>query len=438
MRTVLMVAYHYPPDNAVGALRTQRFVRYLPEFGWSAVVLTVRRGGANGEHGIIRSRMLPGVRQAVRWVKGLMPGRSRQVDARESEWAAGYAAPDAASISGLRRALYALMWLPDDRHGWLIPATVAGVQGVLRHRPRVIYTSGPPWTCHLVGLAVAVLTGRPLVADFRDPWVGAPGKPAFVRTSWSDRADLAMERMVISRASAVVCSTWRLQQEMTARHPGVPESRFVVVPNGFDPEELTRVDWPVSRHRNEVVLAYAGTLYGARDPRPLFGAASAVRGSGAPPFRLVFMGDCDRAAGMPLDEMVTRYGLSDCVELTGVLPRQECMRKLGEADILLLFAMGQPAQVPAKLYEYIGLGKPVLALAEPESETARLVVETRAGVAVNAADGSAVRAAFELAVGGRLSGSPPEVRCRYDGRSLTGRLAEVLNEVSRARSCRHA
>lgn len=389
-------------------------------------MLTVRHGPQQAEQGVIRARMLAGVRQAVRWAKGLLArGGAEAVD--DGECSPGYAPPDASGVSGLRRALYALMWLPDDRHGWFAPAVAAGVGGVLRNRAQVVYSSGPPWTCHLVGLAVAVLSRRPLVADFRDPWVDSPAKPAFVRTRWSDRADLAMEHMVVRRASAVLCTTYALCQEMAARHRGVPECRFVVLPNGFDPQEIDGIPRALRSDRSEVVMAYAGTLYGARDPTPLFRAASAVRANGARPFRIMFMGQCDRAVGVPLAQMVRDYDLEDCVELAGQLPRSDCLKRLSEADILLLFAMRQPAQVPAKLYEYIGLGKPVLALAEAGSETARELYEAKAGVAVDARDNEAVKKALNLAVDGRLSGSPPEVRCRYDGRALTGRLAEVLN-----------
>src|SRR5262245_52923536 len=38
--SVLMFAYPFPPAAAAGTFRTLRFVRYLPEYGWNALVLT--------------------------------------------------------------------------------------------------------------------------------------------------------------------------------------------------------------------------------------------------------------------------------------------------------------------------------------------------------------------------------------------------------------
>ncbi len=42
MRRILIIAYHFPPDAAVGALRPLKFAKYLPQFGWEPWVLTVR------------------------------------------------------------------------------------------------------------------------------------------------------------------------------------------------------------------------------------------------------------------------------------------------------------------------------------------------------------------------------------------------------------
>src|SRR5436309_15016195 len=51
MRKVLLITYHYPPSAAVGAIRPAKFARYLPEFGWQPIVLTIstkaNKGGSD-------------------------------------------------------------------------------------------------------------------------------------------------------------------------------------------------------------------------------------------------------------------------------------------------------------------------------------------------------------------------------------------------------
>src|SRR5512132_2126966 len=41
VRKLLVIAYFFPPAGVVGVYRTLKFVKYLPEFGWEPVVLTV-------------------------------------------------------------------------------------------------------------------------------------------------------------------------------------------------------------------------------------------------------------------------------------------------------------------------------------------------------------------------------------------------------------
>lgn len=457
MKKVLMLAYHYPPDPAVGGVRTARFARYLPQYGWAPIVVT-RQGGknvtwsifgaktacrskqelvesANDLQLVYRVRSLPGIRSAAQWVSRVLLRKRADADPQWLDHGAGYAPPSADAVSPFRRNLYAAMWLPDDRHGWFLPAVLAGLRAVAAQRPSVVYSSAPPWTCHLAGAVVSLLAQLPFVADFRDPWVGSAFKPDFVRTRWSDRSEEIMESWVVQRSRLVICNTKGLLKEMLARYGDVDPNKFAVIPNGFDPEEILAAkvcssEASVRSDSGPVIIAYAGTLYGLRDPRPLLEAAAYLKRNGVPPFRLQFIGKCETVFGMPLAELARRFGLSDEVEVVGPLKRQECLALLNRADVLLLLAMGQTNQVPAKLYEYIGLGKPVLALAEYNSETAEIVRRSGAGAVADWRDAEAVRKALLSAVTGRLRGCSADSARDYDGRLLTERLAGALNEVS--------
>ena len=41
MKKVLVISYHFTPDAAVGAVRSAKFAKYLPQFGWEPIILTV-------------------------------------------------------------------------------------------------------------------------------------------------------------------------------------------------------------------------------------------------------------------------------------------------------------------------------------------------------------------------------------------------------------
>ncbi|MDZ7796361.1 MAG: hypothetical protein U5N56_04640 [Candidatus Marinimicrobia bacterium] len=44
MKKVLIITYYWPPAGGPGVQRMLKFARYLPEFGWEPVILTVENG----------------------------------------------------------------------------------------------------------------------------------------------------------------------------------------------------------------------------------------------------------------------------------------------------------------------------------------------------------------------------------------------------------
>jgi hypothetical protein len=102
-----------------------------------------------------------------------------------------------------------------------------------------------------------------------------------------------------------------------------------------------------------------------------------------------------------------------------------------DASALLILQPVTTVSIPAKLYEYMATGRPVLALAEPGGETAELVTRSGAGVAVRADD----RNGIALALRALFSGDPASASIDpsvYDGtlraRDITRVLDSVLSE----------
>ena len=63
-------------------------------------------------------------------------------------------------------------------------------------------------------------------------------------------------------------------------------------------------------------------------------------------------------------ERAIQLGLADVVTVVDFMKYEECVDLLHHSDVLLLFAQGQPLQIPTKFYDYIAVGKPILVFAE--------------------------------------------------------------------------
>jgi glycosyltransferase involved in cell wall biosynthesis len=102
--------------------------------------------------------------------------------------------------------------------------------------------------------------------------------------------------------------------------------------------------------------------------------------------------------------LLDRFDLGDVVRHVGRLRREEAVGLQREADVLLLLSSAPEflSPVPVKLYEYLTADAPVLAVAPPGSESARMVEDTGAGEWVSPYEEEALATALERAAAGEL------------------------------------
>jgi glycosyltransferase involved in cell wall biosynthesis len=265
-----------------------------------------------------------------------------------------------------------------------------------------------------------------------DPWSGNPYQPAGDRLL--ARCTAHLERRVVRRADAICLATDEAAATLADRYPGVPRDRFRALYNGYDPADFPPVsDRPITAAR-PIRFVYTGSLYAGRDPFPFLRALSRIIADGrANPadIRVEFIGDCAMANGTPVGQVVADLGLSDVVTISPPIPYSQALLRLSEADVLLLFAQCQPDQIPAKVYEYLHLGRFVLAFTD--GATGRLMRETGAGRVVGPDDDveaalADVLARYRAGDLAQPAGSGDLLR-RYQAHDLAGELATLLDRL---------
>ena len=437
---ILVVAYDFPPHGAIGTMRTLRLVRQLDADGWDVTVLTsapeTYLPGTPVEPKLEaqvpeRTRVIRA--RAVRLFDRLATAAGKAARSQTSDKGSVPARPRAARKPGaIRRAkdfLDAALSIPDNESGWIAPAIARAATHMAAHgRPDVIYSSAPPWSGQAVALALAQLTARPWVADFRDPWSRAPWRDW--RRPFRQRGAAALERRVIGRADSVLFVTRANLAEFTAFYGPSAAARFHLVPNGCDPSEFRDVA-PVPRR--EFVLLHAGTLYGARNPLPLIQAIASAIHRGAldrDRFRLRLLGNIN----LPVDlaSECRRLGIDGVVEFVSRVTREESLREMISASALLLVQPGTTVSVPGKAYEYLAAGRPLFALTE-EGETAELVRASDIGVAVRPdASIDDIEAALLRLVDLASRPYAPPAPALYDGMVHAAATSQLLLHLARA------
>jgi hypothetical protein len=172
----------------------------------------------------------------------------------------------------------------------------------------------------------------------------------------------------------VVAVTEAARQVIRARYPDQAESKFQLVPNGFDATRLARSENPADRRSGDsVMLTHVGTIYPTTAPTPLVEAIRLLPESVRSRLKLRFIGHIEEPR---FREALLQLG--DMVELRGYMPQREALAAMQETDYVLLLNH-DPLNVGSKFYDYSGGGKPIIGAVHPNGETRRLLDQMRAG-----------------------------------------------------------
>jgi glycosyltransferase involved in cell wall biosynthesis len=422
-RNVLVIAYYFPPMGLSGVQRTLKFVKYLPQLGWRPTVLTVEpRGYLAKDDSFLQE--LEG--KDVRIVRTSPAGPGRWVTRKEVvglpvEWKRKL-------LSRISDAIF----IPDNKIGWRRRA-VASALALHKETPfDLIFATAPPFTDFLIGRDVKKKINKPLVLDYRDPWIEYPFK--FYPTPIHRWRNVFLEKKALRASSHVVTTNRRVKEQILSRHRFLTYHDIDILTQGFDPEDFSV--GPARQVRRAGVpdagkmrVTYAGIFWEDRVPdhflqalHDLIAEKPKLRGR----IEAVFVGNF-RDENLKL---VTRLGLQDSVRILGYLPHPECIRELMGSDVLWM-TVGDDLGSPGKVYEYIGARKPILALA-PDGFIKSTVLEA-GGTVVPPTDVAGIKTALEeffIRFDRRqLKGPKDEIVDKYNRVSLTGALVKIFNSL---------
>jgi glycosyltransferase involved in cell wall biosynthesis len=376
MKPVLIVAYYFPPMGMGGVQRPAKLAKYLPAFGWDPWVLTVKE--------VLYPRfdpsLLDGIRQSrIVRTDSLDPLRLLGRFGRRSGPSAGTRrGATAERLARWNRRLGPWMNLPDPKALWVPFAFRRARKLVASRGIRVVLTTSPPHSAHWIGSLLKRTEGCAWVADFRDSWLGESFDA--VPTPLHRAANRKMLDGVLAGADRITAVSETLVRDLQGRTDR-KAGDFVHVPNGFDPEDF---DVPaVTRKRNRFKVAYCGTVNAVHTPEPFLdgaGLALAARPELADVLELWFVGS---VSGIDLPGMARLRGLDRMIRTTGYVPHAGSIGHMMSADLLLLTVPpgSSGGVITGKLYEYLGSGKPVLAVA-PDGEAEKLLRRLKRGPVV--------------------------------------------------------
>lgn len=476
---ILFVTYFFPPCGGSGVLRVVRFVKYLRRFGWTPFVLTVDERDieklvygaitvdrsymdiAASTH-VLRTRLVRPSYIVFSLLKGLVSipsavrrlfggnssGRSRRVETgrapaggkggapadasreenRRKTDAKGYYSQD---VGPVRKLLFELILIVDQIFEWLPFTVISGIRFVRKCKIDVICSSSPPWGVHIAAFALKRLCGTKWVMDLRDPFyaiemesVKTKESPRIVRMFYR-----FMERIFMRNADVVICNCDEIKEYYRSKYRS---SRFEVVTNGFDPD-----DFPAPKTESgagvRTEICYIGELYPKiRTPDAFLEALAFLLKrepaiAGAVSVRI--LGASAYLESKAFRGLIKKLGIEALVRCRPYVPHREAIDAMIGADVLLLLQPHRSTnyQVPAKLYEYIATGNPMIAIAPKGSATFNLIRRYKLGLVSDTADRTSIERSIRAAVEGTLPAPTMESIAYFSSEAVAGRFAGIID-----------
>lgn len=402
---VLMVAFHFPPQaGSSGLLRSLKFCRYLPEFGWTPTVLTVEPRAYER----VDETQLADIPGEVKVIRTLGLDTRRHLS--------------------IRGAYPRLLALPDRWSTWLASAVPAGLYAIKKHDIDAIFTTFPIATAVLIGYMLHRLTGKPWIVDLRDSMTedNYPPDPTTRRLyRW-------IEGKAVRHASKILFTAPGAIRMYRERYPELQPERCLLLPNGYDETDFAGIV-PRRAPQRQIRLLHSGLIYPwERDPRPFFRALARLKAEAK-----ITAADLSvelRACGAEADfqKDVAALDIGDLVHFLPPLPYRASLQDGADADALLLLqAECCDHQVPAKAYEYLRLNKPILALTTMLGDTAALLQQVGGATIVDLPDEDAIYEAlpqFLQKVRAESHSRPsPHQMALFNRKSQARQLAEAFS-----------
>jgi glycosyltransferase involved in cell wall biosynthesis len=373
IKKILIIVYYWPPSGGSGVQRWMYFAKYLPDFGFEPIVLTVSPEKASYKDwdesncekvkeirayktNTFELLKLYSLFTSGTTTKGIPQGH---VGAKKHGFFG--------KISSFIRGNF---FIPDARVGWKIYAIRKAIKIIKDEKIDLVITSGPPHSTHLIGKKLKKLLNIKWIADFRDPWSELYYNNELPRMGWAKRHDKYLELQVLNQADHILTIGPSLKKLLELKTPE-QNKKFHYIFNGYDSEAMNSVQAiPDKLFKITFIgqFALAQPHEGLLNALELF-CQENIRESRS--IKICLAGTFDEVI---LEKFQKLPGAE--VAYYGRVPHQDSLQLIKNSQVLLnSLAEIEESKIliSGKLMEYISTGNPILCIGDLEGDAAQLL-----------------------------------------------------------------
>lgn len=420
MKNVLFISYSFPPYSGVGSVIASQTVKYLPKFGWNPIVLTATEREYRSQ--VVKNYFPPDNLEIHRVASIKQPAIADGLKTRNN--AALVTATSKTSISirikSVVRWIASFVVNPDAHFLWIPFAVYRGLKIIKRQNIKVIYARLHPASSVMVGYYLNRLTGLPLVVEFSDYWTLRGHYPW--KSAVQKKIQRRQEKKVIEAATFVTTGfDDALYREFYPEY----REKFKLMMLGFDEDDFKVRPFPKPE---EYIISHIGKIRGEQYPMEPF--LSAVKASKIPNLKVRLIGDIDDDC----KKLISKLQLNN-VEILGPQPHEVAVQHMLSSDVLLLLINDSKenfaTNYSTKLFEYLAVKKPILALVPEDGNAAYLIRLTKSGLVSRPRNQEQIAKTLDAVYSHKwdFTIQNPELD-KFNKRHIIDKLSKLLDEAS--------
>lgn len=431
-RKVLIITYYWPPSGGAGVQRWLKFVKYLPETGYEAIVITV--DPAYASYAQIDQTLQAEVNENVRVIrtKSFEPYNLYKKVSKSREVPYGGFANESkpSFIQRFSRFIRGNMFIPDPRKGWNKYVLKAVNELLKTEKIEAVITSSPPHSTQLIGLEIEKKYGIRWIADLRDPWTDIYYYDSLYHLPFAKRKDASYELQVLENADAILVVSPSIKRNFLAKSGKLKAEKIHIIPNGFDNEDFASPK-PVSTDKFEIV--YTGTMADSYNITSFLEALETVSTHFSPGIIKV------RIVGIVAPGIMNQINnsrLSNLFEFKGYLNHSEAIDYMTGSSALWLVIpeiKNNEGILTGKLFEYLATGKPIIGIGPVKGDAAEILNRTASGKMFESHDAAGMANELKRLIevwknGTKISNDISKIKC-YSRQSLTQEIANLIAKI---------
>lgn len=423
MNKVLIITYYWPPSGGAGVQRWLKFSKYLPQYGWEPVILTVDPGFAaypvtdKSLSGEVPADLRVFTTPAIDYFSIYKKDKSKIPSA-------GFANNTDNTFKGkVLRFIRGNFFIPDPRRGWNGYAFRKACEIIESEGIRHVITTSPPHSTQLIGLKLkSKYPYIKWVADLRDPWTDIYYYSQFYPTIISKAFDSGYEKRVLKN-SDLILTVGKSLKELFAAKFKMAANKIEIITNGYDPEDFGKM-FPAEPEI--FTLSYTGTL---SDTYPLTSFLEGLQkfSQQGNYFHLKFLGTVtpgqrDLIRSFPECSEALFYDYAD---------HDEALKLMASSSLLLLIIPDHHSNksiITGKIFEYLASGKPIICIGPTDGDAAEIIRESGCGASFGYDDSEGICEYLTSAAKDRNNHRNVSTE-KYSRVELTGKVAGLLEKI---------